>query len=224
MRLVLTGLFLLALGGVASAQTVPCPSGFPSEVPCKKIRIFNNSAAKLYVIIESGERPVDEWLQAQFNVQPSEFNSRHYASSQVIRVYVNEDEGIPANGGSVDVWVPFYSRLADGTPTGTHPNEIIDWWNGGRIYLYDDTDQIKKNYTNDKAKTLTPKTPGPCVSAVNGSCASQLKIFYRPHDGPTGLPATDRSQLMEYTFADALTVKKPYTINLNGVGYNISSV
>jgi hypothetical protein len=227
MRLVLTGLLLLALGGVSSAQTVPCPSGIPAEIPCKKIRIFNNSAAKLYVIIESGERPVDEWLQAQFNVPPSELNNRHYASSQVIRVYVNGDEGIPANGGSVDVWVPFYSRLVDGTPTGAQPNEFIDWWNGGRIYLYDDTDQIRKNYKNDGEKRLTPKTPGPCVSAVDGNCSnSQLEIFYRPHTDPrgTGLPATDRSQLMEYTFADAITVKKPYTINLSGVGYNISSV
>ncbi|MFL6796059.1 MAG: FG-GAP-like repeat-containing protein [Xanthobacteraceae bacterium] len=221
MRGLIALLMLLGLSGTSAIAFPQCDAA----LPCKKIRIFNNSPGPLYVIIESGERPVDEWLQAQFNVQPNE-PDRKYESSQVIRVYINGAQGIPPQG-SAEITVPFYSRLSPGTD-GTQANQFIDWWNGGRIYFYDDTLQILKNYTLDSVQTIAnPVTPGPCVGPVKRSCNAQPAIFFRPHADPrgVGLPATDRSQLMEFTFADAITAKgKPYTINLNGVGYNISSV
>ena len=222
MRALVGFLLLLCLGGASSAQSFPqC-----NAIPCKKIRIFNNSSAPLHVIIESGARGVDEWLQAQFQVQPTDVN-RNYASAQVVRVYVNGIQGIPANS-SVDVSVPFYSQLSQNTD-GTQPNQFVDWWNGGRVYFYDDSRQITDDYVNDSKYPVSgPLTAGPCVGPVGASCSSPLSIFALTTLDPnvkSGLPPTDHNQLMEYTFADAITAKgKPYPINLNGVGYNISSV
>src|SRR5262249_17348539 len=148
----------------------------------------------LYVIIESGDRPVDEWLQAQFGVQIGQTN-RAYASTQVVRIYVNGTQGIPANG-SADVWLPFYTQLSDSTD-GTTANQFIDWWNGGRVYFSDDAAQISADFALDAKNTnkLTLKTPGPCVGAVAGNnCSSTPTIFAVP-TGVTGvasgLPPTD---------------------------------
>ncbi len=61
-----------------------------------------------------------------------------------------------------------------------------------------------------------PLWPTPAVFAISTKPEDQLK---------PGLPPTDRRQLMEYTFADAVTKNGlPFTITLTGVGYNISSV
>jgi len=68
------------------------------------------------------------------------------------------------------------------------------------------------------------------VFARDGDCGSATPAVFaistKPEDQlKPGLPPTDRRQLMEYTFADAVTKNGlPFTITLTGVGYNISSV
>src|SRR5262245_31862901 len=160
MRAVLACLLLLALGGVSSAQPFPtCPTVpdvgpelpydpnlHPNDIPCKRIRIFNNSPSTLWVIIEAGAKTLgpDEWLQGWFKVSAAQGNTRTYKSAQVARIYINGTTGIAPNS-SAEVWLPFYTRLSNSFD-GTTLNQFIDWWNGGRIYFYDSQQNITDDF------------------------------------------------------------------------------
>ena len=185
-------------------------------IPGKTLKIYNNSNAKLFVVVESGKRDIDEWLQAIFNVTD---DKNVYKSTKVYRVYVNETRGIPAKS-SVEVTLPFYSRLVQ-NPDGTKVNQYIDWWNGGRIYLYDDQGQIFFNYSKDAQGTVVPLTAAPCTTDQGDKNCVASRVF----SSEQGLPPGDHSQLLEYTFGDAITADgKPYRFEPGNVGYNISSV
>src|SRR5262249_20957829 len=144
MRAVLACLLLLALGGVSNAASFPpCPTGpnvgdvgpglpnnpnlHPSDIPCKRIRVFNNHPTDtMWVIILAGATEAkDEWLQAWFKVQPSEVD-RTYSTHEVARVYINGTTGIAA-GESAEIIVPFYTRLSSSFD-GKTANQFIDWW------------------------------------------------------------------------------------------------
>jgi FG-GAP-like repeat/FG-GAP repeat len=255
MRTVLAFLLLLALGGVSSADFPACPTlpdvgpdlpynpnNAPDAIPCKRIRIFNNHPTDtLWVIIQAGATEVkDEWLQAWFKVQAKE-TDRTYSTHQVVRIYVNGTTGIPA-GSSAEVTLPFYTRLSSSFD-GKSANQFVDWWNGGRILFYFDAiglkniqDDLKYDQDNTRIQPSDLKTPGPCFKipapATPGSnlgCTTSPPVYaistVLADNKKPGLPATDHSQLMEFTFADAITKGGlPFSIRLAGVGYNISSV
>ena len=209
MRHLMTVLLMLVLGGASAAQA--------ETIPLKMIRIHNNSPVTLYPIIYIGISPLDNWLIAQFGATD---NAYTFANTKIYRTYVNDDKGIAPNDYAV-VTVPFYSKLV-ANPDGRLPNQYIDWWNGGRIFFYDDAGQIKTDYANDsKSPVNNLVSPGPCFTSSWEKTCVPMKVF----SSAVGLPDPDRSQLMEYTFADAITANgKPYPIKLTQVGYNISSV
>lgn len=182
--------------------------------PMKEIKIYNNSSATIYPVLEIGKTGVDAWLQGQFDV--TDIKTFSYSRDKINRVYLAEDKGV-APGKSLIIRLPFYSELV-AKPNGAKPDQYVDWWNGGRIYFYDDAAQLKANYALDSKSPVAPLTTGPC--SFTTSC-KHLKIF----GVDRGLPLSDRTQLIEYTFADAITANgPPYPIHVNKVGYNISSV
>ncbi|MBV9970957.1 MAG: hypothetical protein JO228_13305, partial [Xanthobacteraceae bacterium] len=212
-RLTLT---LLALGMISIA---PAQAQCPANIPSKTIIITNDTPTTLYPIIHTGKRPVDDWLRAQ--CVATSFSLTYPSDIYLYKIYVNGVDGI-APGKSVSIKVPFYSQLVQ-SPTGTQDLEFIDWWNGGRILLMDQADQVRIAYAADQAYTdpmrptlknpVSPLTPGPCV--VNGSDCTQQSIF-RNSALP---PPSDRSQLLEFTFGDAITAGGilPYPMKLTGV-------
>lgn len=216
MRAFATLVFSILFGAIAHAQgSLPTP---------KKILIYNNSDVTLYPVLSIGPSPQDEWLMAWFEVGKTDPNdARRYPRAKTVRAYVCETVGIPANKW-VEVTLPLYSRMV-ASPTGTAKDEFLNWWNGGRVYFYDDGPQIVANFTKDSADEILPPLPfdpGPTITGGNATCPSnKIRMFW----SATGLPPEDRSQLMEYTFADAITAKGlPYEFNASNVGYNISSV
>jgi hypothetical protein len=196
------------VGGIGAAQA--------QTIPEKKIKIFNNSTEKLYVIIEVGERGIDEWLQGWFKVTDPKLK---YGTTKTSRLYVNGLAGIAPNE-FVEVSVPFFTQLV-ANPDGTKLDQYLDWWNGGRLYFYDDQNQYRSAYTSDASGIVVPVSPAPCVRDNGQTTCTPVPIFSKAQ----GLPPGDRSQLMEYTFADSITAKgMPYEMKLAQVGYNISSV
>src|SRR5262245_1881501 len=236
MRAVVTGLLLLLLAGADAAQAdvaLPLPNCTASPlVLCKKIVIYNNThtttkPTRLFVVLQRGNELQDNWLVALAQtVDPTLNPANKYGTTKVYRYYVNcctsansPTDGI-GPGESVEISVPYYTQLKSGD-SSTDLDHYVDWWNGNRIFFYDDQAQNFNNYTNDVQVQipggLTPTFP--CVKLGGGACNNVTIRFTN-----VGLPDSDRSQLMEYTFAAAVTGETPYHLYLGQVGYNISSV
>ena len=236
MRAVATSLFflfLLVFGGAGSAQA-QMPACDASN-PCKTIRIFNADPTNtVYPIIQRALAGFDDWLIALTDKKllnitcPTGPGAVCFPTKKNYRIYVNYPDGIKPTEYA-DVVLPFYSRLVD-SPTGQANDEFIDWWNGNRVILYEDFNQWSAARGKDAATgtltgQVTPKDVSPCA-ILNGltQCTAQ-SIFGNGDPASVGLPATDRSQLLEHTFGDAITVKgRPYDLKFGNVGYNISSV
>jgi hypothetical protein len=227
MRAILTCLLVLLFGSASFAQgALPPP-------PPKTINIYNNEPAggkTIYPVISLGNKPVDNWLIAWFlncncypggasAIIPPGPNQTKFATTpdRNYFLFVNGAAGIPP-GGSAIVTLPFFSQLV--TPAnGNIQNGFIDWWNGGRVFIYDDQSQVQTFFAGSTQLDHVPTPPSLSCTLPTGSC-SQLQITYRSDD-----PApNDHYQLTEFTFADALTGSWPYVIKTAGVGYNISSV
>jgi hypothetical protein len=234
MRGLTTPLLLLFVGASTAAQAQTCPSLSP---PCKVIRIINNNDPNdptqkgniMFPILEVGARGQDDWLRGQFNVQPAEGKTRLYATTRVIRFYVGQgsSHGLGlAPGESVDITLPFYSTWKGGD--GSTPDGYIDWWNGGRVYLYDKSDEINAELALDSPYPIAGVSGAlPCVTFSSGTGCAPVTILgpQTSANEPRGLVATDHAQLMEYTLGTVVTANGlPYKVDLGDVGYNISSV
>lgn len=140
-----------------------------------------------------------------------------YASTSVYRVYVNPNRGIKP-GASVIINVPLWSQLVQ-NPDPRKPNQYVDWWNGGRVLIYDVQANLLDDYNKDAGNPVTPLSEAPSCSAE--SECEPLAIFA----SGIGLPATDPNQLTEYTFADVVTgLGPPYEVKFNRVDYDLSYV
>jgi hypothetical protein len=114
---------------------------------------------------------------------------------------------------------------------GTYKDSLIDWWNGGRVAIYDTLgkDAITTNYNNDVTNNnfIDPTTlpnGNQFVECAEGDCG-EVKMF----GGVGGLPGGDPTQLTEMTFGsaltDAVTYKDiPFEWIPGDVGYNVSAV
>ena len=198
---------LLGLGAAAAGPVAAGP------VPMKTIKIFNNSPSRLYPVIETSLTPADEWLQGIFRA--TNIVRDTYAHTQLYRVYILPQAGI-APGASAVVKVPFYSDLV-ANPKADKPDQYIDWWNGVRVYLYDDGAAVAKQLKLDKP--ITPLTKSITCGAT--STCGPLTVY----TGTVGLPVNDPDQLIEYTFADVVTGEgTPFRYDLTHVDYDISYV
>ena len=184
-----------------------------AQVPNKTIAIYNNSNEIIYPVLETPIIGVDLWLQAEFATTNTAQDL--YPHTEIYRVYINPSGGVAPNS-SVTINVPFYSQLVS-NPSPSLNNQYINWWNGGRIYIYDDPAALTAAYNQDKSNLVSPVTPG--VSCQSSSC-EPLNIF----SSTAGLPLNDPYQLTEYTFANINTQTVPYQISLNNVDYDISYV
>ncbi|MEP6968512.1 MAG: hypothetical protein ABI906_10570, partial [Pseudomonadota bacterium] len=197
------------------AAMVAAPAGVAAPAPTKVIHIYNNSPRKLYAVLETAMTPTDEWLQAVFRT--TKVKKDTFAHTELYRVYIDPENGI-APGASASIRVPFYSQLVS-NPNPRRPNQYIDWWNGGRVYLYDEESAIISNHNKDQSHPVTALTAG--VSCAGQSVCEPLTIF----SGTVGLPVNDPNQLTEYTFADVVTgLGKPYQLDVTHVDYDISYV
>jgi hypothetical protein len=180
----------LAVAGQARAQIAPPTYTYA-------LKIYNDSDLyNIYPVIATPTNDIDEWLQGGFQVPKSQTKILTYAHKMVYRLYINPLTGIPPHG-SVSITLPLLSQLAD-IPDPTKPDQYIDWWNGGRVYIYDalasdnaPPPALVKDYEVDQPNQVTPLTPGPSCAG----CEAELSIF----QSPVALPGNDPAQLTEYT-------------------------
>ncbi len=223
--------------------------GKGASIPTKEIWFFNNTDQNtpetLYVVLISGARITDEWLQAFTGISAAQRNAGMvWATTKDYRVYINGKTGIPPKGtmingvpakGYAKIRVPFWTYLVPWTTAitgGPDKDLVIDWWNGGRVAVYDATGKtalandydkdVKDGNFIDVAGKKIPNNLS--VECIDGDC-SELKVF----GGVGGLPDNDPSQLTEFSFGSALTdpviyKDKPFGWIEDDVGYNISSV
>src|SRR5262249_34609553 len=237
LRALVACLALLLLAGADAAQAdvaLPTPDCTASPlVLCKKIRIYNNSdktgtPTPLYVVIQRGNENQDNWLVALAQtVDPTLVPTGHlYPTSFVYRFYINCCNADPKKDGilpgeSVEISVPYYTQLKSGD-SSTDTDHYVDWWNGNRIAFFDDQTQWKNAHDPDSTvPNLPASSTYPCFAKPIGAACTQVTDLRR---NTIVLGDNDRSQLMEYTFAAAVTGQQPFHLYIPQVGYNISSV
>lgn len=222
----LTGLFatllmLLGHGGNAAAQAVPTMT----------IKIYNDSDAyNIYPVLSTGTSTPDQWMQAAFGVPRSELGNNPYPKTNQFRLYINGLNGIPP-GSSVTITVPLYSQLVPTDQVNPKlPDQYIDWWGGGRIYIYERAaidqqppDALVADYNHNKSMTGNPLTPiaGAALPICTEGCQTPAMEIFKD---PDALPSNDPNQLIEYTLGAIKLAKDPYQIDLHNVDYDVSYV
>jgi len=193
------------------------PQDNVSAIPTKVIKIYNNTRSTIYPVIETSTNSTDEWLQAEFKICKSEMGTKKFPHTQLYRVFVNWPQGL-GSGNFIALNVPFYSTLyANSNPV--EPDQYIDWWNGGRLKIYDSTLTLTEAYNSGKSPIM-PQTLGLSCASVPGSECDQLTIFA----DTAALTDESPSQLTEYTFGGAIRATDPYTMAYQDVDYDISYV
>jgi hypothetical protein len=220
--------------------------GNAASIPTKEIWFFNNTDQNtpetLYVVLISGARTVDEWIQAFSGASAAQRDAGAvWATLKDYRVYINGKTGIPPKGtlingiaakGYAKIRVPFFTYLvpfSKAATGGPDKDLLIDWWNGGRVAVYDAIGKtaLEKDYDKDVSDghfidvAKLNIAGNRSVECIEGDCA-ELKVF----GGVGGLPDNDPSQLTEFTFGSAVTGDKTkrYPFFEDDVGYNISAV
>jgi hypothetical protein len=188
-----TFLLLLMVGyaGNAAAQaivptkfTTPYCTGSSFPATCTKtITIYNNHDSPIYPVIqgtlEQGPgvgscAKGDRWLQAAFgdiaNCYPIVYN---------YLIYVNGIQGIPKNEHA-SINIPWWSKRAE-IPNDPNTDVYIDWWNGARIFIFDDQNAINDSYVIDKTRPVqfTPKSPKPSCDQTDRQSKCQSTIAYQ---------------------------------------------
>jgi hypothetical protein len=246
----------------SAAQAAPLVCGTRiSEVPTKKLRIYNNSETTLYAFMQSPERSgegvQDLWMQAVCGVKDWTFDSskgiwvtdRKFQTTRNYRAYIETgftDKGIPPHGW-VEITVPYYTQLKTVTAEnmGKGQDQYIDWWEGGRNYLFDSAaafnSAIWSNALGIPASQggglpqpdVTPKEGAAlptCVAHKPDNSLQSCSIFLKEVkiNPGNGIPF----QLQEITFGSPegppLNNKIPTdyhtTMGLEWVNYNVSSL
>jgi hypothetical protein len=218
-----TLLLFLSFGWTSyAAAAIQC-----SDYPPFTLKIYNDTMNyNVYPVISTPTNGVDEWLQGGFNVAKGNLNLQTYGHKFVYRTYLKPVAGI-SPGGFLTITLPLCSRLVP-APTGQTPDEYIDWWNGGRVYIYANLKsegrappELTQDLAEDQANRVTPLTVGP-------SCAGCPHLHPRIFKSPTALAANDPAQLTEYTLADVIKGIMPpsptWSLDLKNVDYDISYV
>ncbi len=144
--------------------------------------------------------------------------------------------GVPAKGYA-KIRLPLLTALLPWTDvtTGTRADSVVDWWNGGRVEIFDDATTIGTQYDSDVALKPPEGVIDPAalnktikgnafVECVEGDCADLKMIQRSGGDFDNSAPY----QLTEFTFGSAQTganfANKPYGWVPRDVGYNLSMV
>jgi hypothetical protein len=230
----ISAFFLVLLCSAAQAACADDGGPFPKKCT-KEIRIWNNTPRKIYIVMQAGiqlhdalnctvaaKGGGDVWLQAALGD-----SSSCHAVNNDYYVYINPDTGIPPNG-FVSINVPWWSKRQPSAP-----DLYIDWWRGGRLFIFDDKTALNDSYLQmkGKAKYLVQFATGSpqvaCNKTKDNKCKqSELQTYQVP---PRFLIAQYTPfQLTEFTFADVA----PVTNNGQAGGqlldfnqnYNVSNV
>lgn len=219
---------ILAVPAALSPGAVLAQQGGNGELPTKIFKIYNSSlSTSIYPVISTPKQDRDLWLQAIFQTPPAKLKSQKYGNKNVYRIYINPTKGGIPPGGSVELRVPLYTQLTK-ADNGKKPDQFIDWWNGGRLSLYDVELAITRNLGQDKDNRTKPIVGATLVTCVKG-CVEPLKIYQSAED-MGDLPANDPTQLTEYTlggideFGPKQTPPTPIKFKPENVNYDISYV
>jgi hypothetical protein len=180
-------LALLTLLGFAShaAATVQC-----SDYQPYTLKIFNDTTDyNIYPVIATPTNDADEWLQGAAQILDSQKTTLTYGHKFVYRIYINPTAGI-APHGSVTVTLPLCSQLAD-KPDPTQPDQYINWWNRGRVYIYDNLfsagkppPELTADFTKDQANPVSVN-PWPLLRRMLGGTKpadlEKCGTLQRPH-------------------------------------------
>jgi hypothetical protein len=200
-----------------------------SPVPTMTIVIYNSSSQySIYPVLSTGAHSADNWMDAAFNIPQSQVGDHPYPTPDTFRLYFNPTgTGIPP-GGSITVTLPLYTQLVpDKQLDPKAPNQYVDWWNGGRISIYESLYATGKppkalieDYTARSTQTLVTAVAGATVP-VCPECQQPLEIF---EDTGGELPSNDPFQLTEYTLGAINLTKDPYQLDVHNVDYDVSYV
>lgn len=194
--------------------------------------IYNNSGDyNIYPLLSFPGQSPDEWLQAFFEVPKADIKTKTYPSASTTRLFVNccgdnVKNGIKP-GGSVTIKLPLYSPLVNSIDP-TKPNQLIEWWQGGNVNIYQSTDgkppQAFLNLWNDSTKKEPPIKSGPARCLAPATCTIYSVTTGNP------LP-NDPQQLVEFTLGAAPGNKdkdkpgQPYFLfDPQNVDYDVSYV
>jgi hypothetical protein len=243
----LVSLLVLGCAGIANAQqfntkfTTPycTDSSFPAQCT-KTIVIYNNYDYPIYPVIQGtleqgpGQNSVtcphgDSWLQAAFGDVVN-----CYATAYNYLIYVNGIAGIPKHEHA-SINLPWWSKRAT-INADPNPDVYIDWWNGARIYIFDDQNAVNDSYVTDHLRPVQLTGSSPMVSCAKSDPESVCKstpVFQTcvagtvngvPTDcvaGTNAIKAETPQQLNEYTLASVDRVEGLTNFNVN---YNVSNV
>ena len=225
-------------GSRATAQVIDCTNGSPG--PNMTIVIYNNSTDfNIYPVLFAGApSATDQWMQACFKVRADQIRPTEklpYPRASQYRMYINccapGENGIPANGGSVTITLPFYSPLeAPIDPKVQNPAQFIDWWQGGGINVYRGPSTsmtpptiLQSHWTDDnnQKRGVTPQSNPPTCTGCS------LHFFV----APSSIANWEPQQLIEYTLGAApkhtqrvLATDPFYLWVPDNVDYDVSNV
>lgn len=197
LRLILFAL-LSFFGGTGYAAAIQCSDYAPYTIKITNDTSTNPTKYNIFPVIDTPANDADEWLQAGFNVPKAQLTTLTYGHAFKYRLYIKPNAGL-APGDSVTITLPLCTQLL-ANPTGTIKDEYIDWWNGGRVYIYDSPvgspppAAFTKDFNKDKLNVVTPLLPTPRPTCVG--CPLTEPPIYRDSNA---LPANDPQQLLEYT-------------------------
>jgi hypothetical protein len=233
----------LVATGVAGAAGAPQNKKAKNDpVPTMTVQIFNSSSNyNIYPVIEAGGPTgvgPDDWLQAFFQVKNKDIGSQTYRRGKTFRIYVNPTgNGIPPKT-SVTVTLPLLTQLVpDAEVDPTKPDQFVNWWKGGRTYIYDApssanappaalVDQLTKRPKQSEVPTPDGATVPVCVADKSTAPCVEYQLYV----DDSGLGNNQPSQLLEYTLGAAppTGAKGPnqayYTFNDFNVDYDVSFV
>lgn len=179
-----------------SAACIPDPNP-PSKryhtVPTKIIKIYNNTDKTIYPLIETNTNSVDEWLQSYFGL----CRSNVFQHVHNYRIYVNALDGVP-QGKFVALKVPVFTKLTAGKDPVLGEDKYINWWNGGRVKIYDNLLTYEQDYNKEKDPAHLFSTSITCADIPNNVC-QDVSVY----EGLGALKDETPMQLTEYTFAGA---------------------
>src|SRR5215472_12860019 len=192
---------VVCVAGNATAAPPPpsvgCESG---QTPNVTVEIHNNSTQfNIYPVLFAGApSATDTWMQACFKLTDDQLQDNPYPRANQYRMYINccasGENGIPP-GGSVTITLPLYSPLV-GSINPTLSGQLIDWWQGGGINLYEGPatstapQALLQHWAADQnGNQVAPTSNPPTCSGCN------LHFFNSPDSIPNG----DPQQLIEYT-------------------------
>jgi len=204
------------------------PAMGDTEYPPMTIVIYNNSPDyNIYPVLSTGAAKSGKWLQALMEVPKKDLDKRPYEKVGQFRLYLTPTgDGIPPKG-ELRLTLPVATQLVKNAD-GTRPNQLADWWGGGRVEIFAApnkdhkpptalTDAIRNRANQTK---VTPIQGADLPTCVKGCNDTTPQIY---HD-PAGLEHNMPLQLTEYTLGAVDGTKNPMTLNPFNVDYDVSYV